>query len=301
MTSVDAHLPDLIDLTGEAALRPDAPRVELTSSPSAVACPVTVVVPTRNSAVTLEACLASIRAQRGVAVELVVVDNHSSDPTRAIAARYADQVLVCGPERSAQRNAGARAGQGHVVIFVDSDMVLEAGVVAQAAAELDRCPHLGAIVLPELATGEGFWAACRALEKELYLGDPNVEAARAFRRVALESVGGWDETLTACEDWDLDDRIRAAGWGVGRVEAFTFHLEGRISLRDQFVKKRYYGRWMRAYLDRGELGRRVTGRALLRRPGRLARSPLRTAGLVVLKSVEATGLVAGAVRASIRW
>jgi glycosyltransferase involved in cell wall biosynthesis len=261
---------------------------------------VSVIVPTRNSAPTLVDCLASVRAQRDADVELIVVDNRSDDATVAIAHRYADLVLDHGPERSAQRNAGARRANGDLVVFVDSDMVLGPTVCAEAAASLAGSPHVGALVLPEVATGEGFWASCRTLEKELYLGDPNVEAARAFRPEVLAAVGGWDERLTACEDWDLEDRVRAAGWAIGRVEARVVHQEGRIRLGAQFHKKRYYGRWAAAYVARGHGARRVGGRALFRRPARLARDPGRAVGLVVLKGVEAAGMLAGAAEAAWR-
>lgn len=255
---------------------------------------VSVVVPTRNSAATLAGCLDSIRRQVGVNVELIVVDNASSDTTVAIATELADVVFQRGPERCAQRNAGAAHASHEVIVFIDSDMELETGVCAQAAAVLAADPAVGAVVLPEVATGEGFWASCRSLEKELYIGDPNVEAARAYRRAAFEAIGGWDESLTACEDWDLEDRLRAAGWTVGRTAARVVHQEGRIQLTAQFAKKRYYGQWATAYLTtRPDGRRRVAGRALFRQPTRLARHPVRTGGLAVLKSVEVAGIIAG--------
>ena len=52
---------------------------------------VTVVVPTREAARTLDRCLASVRAQTHPRVELVVVDNHSTDDTVSIAHRHADR------------------------------------------------------------------------------------------------------------------------------------------------------------------------------------------------------------------
>ncbi len=256
---------------------------------------VTVVVPTRNSAGTLDGCLRSIRTQEGIEIELIVVDNSSTDDTLAIATEHADIVISQGPERCAQRNAGADAASHDVVIFIDSDMELQPQVCAQAAAALAADHALGAVVLPEIATGEGFWASCRVLEKELYLGDPNVEAARAYRRSAFEGVGGWDESLTACEDWDLEDRVRAAGWEIGRIEALVVHQEGRVQLTAQFSKKRYYGQWATAYLTtRPDGRRRIAGRALFRQPQTLVRSPMRAGGLVLLKSVEVAGILAGA-------
>src|SRR5689334_15752829 len=78
---------------------------------------VTFVVPTKNAARTLAACLASVRAQEYDRVELVVVDNHSTDDTADIAHRYADRVDTLGPERSAQRNHGWRVANGEHVAF----------------------------------------------------------------------------------------------------------------------------------------------------------------------------------------
>ncbi|RAY15635.1 glycosyltransferase family 2 protein [Actinomadura craniellae] len=251
---------------------------------------VTVVVPTRDSARTLDRCLASVRAQTHP-VELIVVDNGSTDATPRISARHADAVLDHGPERSAQRNQGWRTGTGEVVAFVDSDMVLAPEIVAEAVALFAADPSLGGLVIPELSFGEGFLAACRAMEKRSYLGDPRVEAARIFRRVALEKTGGYAEDLTAFEDWDLADRVAATGYGIGRVASVVEHDEGRITLRSAFAKRRYYGRWLPAYRSRPwarSFGRSRSLRRLLR-----LGPPPRIAGLLALKAVEGAGLLAG--------
>src|SRR5438270_631941 len=142
---------------------------------------VTAVIPTKNAATTIARCVRSTVAQCGVSVEIVVVDNASSDGTAAIAKKLGCTVLEGGPERSAQRNAGARAGSGRWLLLLDADMDVQPGAVASA---IDAAERAGAVacVIPERATGEGYWAACRALEKEIYLGDKDVEAARLFRR-----------------------------------------------------------------------------------------------------------------------
>src|SRR5688500_8820835 len=110
---------------------------------------VSVIVPTRNSASHLRDCLASIRGQTHSEVELIVVDNHSTDETPAIAHEYAETVLTAGPERSGQRNAGARAAHGSYLFFIDSDMVLEPDVVADCLAQA-RTHSAEAVVVPEI-------------------------------------------------------------------------------------------------------------------------------------------------------
>lgn len=247
---------------------------------------VTVVVPTRNAARTLAQCLASVRAQTMTA-ELIVVDNGSSDGTAEIATRFADQVLTQGPERSAQRNLGWRAGSGEIVVFLDADMVLDPEALAQAAAAFQDA-GLGGLVIPETSFGTGFWSRCKVLEKSLYDGDPAIEAARIYRRSALDQTGGFDEELSAFEDWDLTDRIPGR---IGRIEARVRHDEGRLTLWTAFTKRRYYGRWLPVYRSRPHA--RVPSRAgVLRRLLRLG-TPVETAGVVLLKVVEAVGLALG--------
>ena len=68
---------------------------------------VSVIIPTRDSDRTLESCLSSIRAQSYAPIEIIVVDNHSTDRTLRIAISHCDVVETFGPERSAQRNRGA--------------------------------------------------------------------------------------------------------------------------------------------------------------------------------------------------
>jgi len=256
---------------------------------------VSFVVPTRNSARTIAACVLSLSTQTYPEVEVVVVDNESTDGTaeRATSAG-ADRVIIAGPERCAQRNRGARESSGEIVVFIDSDMVMEPGLAAQIVEQFELHPELGALIIPEHSFGEGFWTKCRVLEKSLYVGNESVEAARAFRREVFDSVGGWNENLTAAEDWDLDDRIRAAGTDVGRVESFIWHDEGKLRLRGTFGKKRYYGQWIAAYLDSHDDGsRRIRRSGLLDKKGDLLRHPFLTTGMVTLKSVEAAGIYAG--------
>ena len=265
---------------------------------------VSVVVPTRNNARTLAACLESVRAQDYRPIEVLVIDNGSTDGTPEIAARLADRVEDRGPERSAQRNRGAALARGEHLLFIDSDMLLRPEVVADCVATQART-GAPAVIIPETSIGEGFWARCRALERSCYAGDDSVEAARFFPRSVFLAAGGYDESLSGPEDWDLSQRV-AAGRSLPRTAAVIDHDEGRLGLRDQLAKKRYYGASFRRYLAKqqsaaGRAGALVVRPALLRNWRRLARHPVLTAGIVAMKSLElgaaAYGAVAGPKRA----
>jgi hypothetical protein len=67
---------------------------------------VSVVVPTRDSIRTIERCLRSIREQTWPVVDLVVVDNYSTDGTWEVDQEFAHWAIQADPERSTQRNAG---------------------------------------------------------------------------------------------------------------------------------------------------------------------------------------------------
>jgi glycosyltransferase involved in cell wall biosynthesis len=257
------------------------------------------IVPTRNSARTLVACLESLGAQTQP-VEIVVVDNASSDGTRRIAEGLADQVVLLGPERSAQRNAGARMASGDCLLFVDSDMVVEPAVAQECIEAVEG--GAGAVVIPETSFGNGFWARCKSLERSCYVGDESIEAARCFTRRVFEECGGFDESLPAGpEDWDLDARARTHGAKVGRTSAMIHHDEGDLRLCPLVCKKYYYGKAMAEYARRHP-GRsrkqlRLVRPAFLRHGDRLLADPLAASGMALMKVSEFAAGAAGLVSA----
>ncbi len=255
---------------------------------------VSVVVTTRNSGQTLEACLRSIRGQAYAATELILVDNHSSDDTLEIANRYADKVATIGPERSAQRNHGASLASGDLLLFIDADMVLEPDVVSEGARLLGT-GGVPAVIIPEETVGEGFWTACRALERGCYNGDDTIEAARFYTRAAFVKAGGFDTQLNGGEDWDLSRRV-ARGRPFPRTRAIIHHDEGRTRLRTVYKKRQYYAPGYLAFVRKHGRGAMAQGNpifraAYVRNWRTLGRHPLLTAGMFTLKAVELAAVV----------
>jgi len=262
---------------------------------------VSAVVTTRNSVAHLEPLLASVTGQTYPDVELLVVDNSSSDGTAALAERYADRVLVAGPERSAQRNRGVEAASGEYVLILDSDMVLEPGVMA-ACVEAASGGEVAAVIIPEVSVGEGFWAACKALERSCYVGDDTIEAARFFKRDAFLLYGGYDEELTGPEDWDLPARMRRDAATIGRAEGVAIvHDEGRLRLSELLRKKFYYGKTLDRYMRRHtSLALRQSSfirPAFVRHRHRLFRRPLHASGMLLMKAAELSAGAAGLIAA----
>src|SRR5258706_2635728 len=128
---------------------------------------VSIIVPARNEEVCLGDCLASLVAQTGVAFEIIVVDDQSTDRTRAIAESFAG-VRVISPEPlpagwTGKNNAlvaGVKEARGEWLLFTDADTVHLPGSLARALAEakenraelLSYSPEQIAVTFWELAT-----------------------------------------------------------------------------------------------------------------------------------------------------
>jgi hypothetical protein len=183
--------------------------------------------------------------------------------------------------------------------MLDSDMILEPAVIARCV-EVQRATASAAVVVPERTVGEGFWTAVRALERSCYVGDEDIEAARFFTRDAYLRFSGYDETLSAGEDWDLPARMRSAGESVVRADkVWVLHDEGRVRLMTHLRKKFYYGQTIGGYTRKHKsLARRqfrLIRPAFRRHWKRLARHPVLAVSMFLLKWAELAAGAAGLV------
>ncbi|MFZ2641923.1 MAG: glycosyltransferase [Verrucomicrobiia bacterium] len=258
---------------------------------------VSIIVPTKNSAAILPRLMDSIRAQNYKPIEVIVVDNHSTDgEPELVRTRYPEaRFFTQGPERNVQRNFGARQARGEFVMFFDSDMELRPALVADCvrlAAE-----GADAVIIPEEGGGSGFWAECQKLEKRCYFNDPYMEAANRFIRLsAYWQVGGYNEAMIAGEDFELHDKLKAAGFKIARTGVALVHHEP-AGFWSVVRKKFYYGSKMRDYFkSAGSTGVKRFAPlkpAFLRQWRLLARDPLHGLGLLVMKTTQWTAGLLG--------
>ena len=181
---------------------------------------VSLIIAAFNHARFLDAAIDSALAQTLGAVDVIVVDDGSTDDTPAVLARYAGRVRVLRqPNRglAAARNAGLAAARGTYVAFLDADDVMAPTKLAAQLEVLERSPTIGwtycDVLIETVATrttvtaSERFGYGARALDgwlfPELIHGNFIPAIAPMIRRTALDAVGGFDERLTALEDWDM--------------------------------------------------------------------------------------------------
>jgi hypothetical protein len=182
-------------------------------------------------------------------------------------------------------------------------MRLESEVVKDCVSSI-ALTEAAAVIIPEVTEGTGFVARCRQLERSCYAGDDSVEAARFFSRDVFEKSGGFDENLTGPEDWDLTTRIRA-GRILPRTRSVIFHDEDGLALLTLMAKKRYYAASFVRYWRKH--GRSSVARsnplfrsAFRRNWRRLARHPILTVGMLVIKTLEAGAAGWGILEFSLR-
>lgn len=213
---------------------------------------VSIIVTTKNEEEVLERLLASIKSQAYPSIELLVVDNHSTDATAAIARKFTKQVYIAGSERSQQRNIGEKKSKGRYIMFLDADMELTKGVVSSCVKKIMSTENVGAVIIPEQSVAKTFWEKVKSHERSFYNkeGDTMTDAARFFDRKAFEEVGGYDESITGPEDWDLPENIAKLGYKSARVNDVIYHYERVPSPVKLAAKKYYYALTSHRYLKK---------------------------------------------------
>ncbi len=198
-----------------------------------------VIVCTYNRATFLPACLGSLRAAGVANLEIVVVDDGSTDDTKAVIeklngpdVRYVYQV---NKGLSTARNTGIAAATGRIIAYLDSDDLWLPGVAPKLLAFLDAHPEVGA-AFAEAKVGneaEGFtpWTEWAGRDEFKNLPHTVVDGFRIFdrtefhrqlirrnivftgavfqRREVLDEAGYFNPKLNAAGDWELYLRIAA--------------------------------------------------------------------------------------------
>jgi glycosyltransferase involved in cell wall biosynthesis len=236
-------LNDSADIAAYPIIDAEAPQASKSPSPL-----VSIVVPTKNSSNTLAMTLESISTQTYRNYEIIIVDNHSTDATFNIAKRYTDKIYIIGPERTAQVNFGIKSAQGKYVYRIDSDWILEPTVLEQAVKKCENEGFDAILIHNSDDSGISFWGQVRKFERDMYQQDDLNVAVRFIRKDVFDKVGYFDENMVAGEDYDLHNRILAAGYKVGRISAKETHIGAPRSLMELIKKHYYYGTTLPEFL-----------------------------------------------------
>lgn len=194
---------------------------------------VSAVIPTYNRREWVQLAIDSALAQRGVTLEVIVVDDGSSDGTcDALKARYGDRIRFIPQENqgeSAARNRGAAEASGEFLAFLDSDDLWLPGKLARQLDFLRRNPDCGAVSCQAYAIDEQgreilrlpYGAHVRgsriSLHQILTSGLPLSGSTPMIRATAFQQIGGYDELIRHGEDVDIAVRLLLENFAVGMI------------------------------------------------------------------------------------
>ena len=167
-----------------------------------------IVMPTLDEGEVIENTLSALQGFRQLGVEIVLVDGGSQDQTQTLARPWVDQLVIAPPGRASQMNAGAKAAQGDVLLFLHADTQLPAGGIAQISRATEQGAGWGRfdVRISGRARTLGLVSAlmnARSRLTAIATGDQAIFVSRTL----FEKVGGFP-LQALMEDIELSKRLR---------------------------------------------------------------------------------------------
>ena len=256
---------------------------------------VSVIIPARNAGATLPAALDSVLSQEYPGpVEVIVADGSDAGAmAEAVRRRYPAVRVVPNPDRTtpAGLNRALAEASGRYVVRCDAHSALPPGYLRRAVGTLERtgAANVGGRQQP---AGASFFerAAALAMTMRLGAGDARYRVGGvegpadtvflgAFRREALEAIGGFDPELIRNQDYELNWRLRRRGETVWFDPALVVRYRPRGSLAALARQYFGYGCWKRVVIRRHPASLRL----------RHAAAPLLVLGLLASAGLALAG------------
>ena len=199
-----------------------------------------IIIPTLNEADNLPALLEDLKRQKGISLEVLVVDGGSSDATRSVAAAFGARLVSAKRGRGVQMNLAAGEATGDFFLFLHADSRIEdSGLLCNAMRAMQSEPSLqertaGHFCLRFIRSGKQNAVAYRYAEEKTAFnrvnttnGDQGLLLTKGFFR----HLGGFDGSLPFLEDQRIAEKIRSQGrWitlpGYLKTSARRFETEG---------------------------------------------------------------------------
>lgn len=274
---------------------------------------VSVIIPAYNRAGTIARSIDSVLVQTYRWIEVIVVDDGSTDHTDEVVETYGDRVILIrqpngGP--SSARNTGAACAKGEIIAFLDSDdtwkpekLERQVELMVHGGSEVPCCICNAALIEEDGTTRNSFEVS--GVESELsegyWLNPAPIIATRfvlfnqvvAIRRDAFEAVGGFKESMRLLEDHDLAFRLSLLGpWAFVSEPLVDKYNDsegiGVLAMKDPTVHGSAWSNALKGFMKESHIPGGEVDRCL-RRNLRNVDVELRAVGLMRRPSVVARG------------
>lgn len=207
-----------------------------------------IIIPTKNEEANIGRCLDSILQMDwdSSRYEIIVVDNGSDDRTVEIARQKGATVYIKYELTiSGLRNFGALQAAGEILAFLDADCTVPQNWLHEASRYLPR-KNVVCFGSPPVVPDDATWVQIAWFQlrkkRDLVLEVDWLESMNMFvRREIFEEVGGFDENLVTCEDYDLSFRLKNNGHLIADGHIVAVHHGEAASVRHFFQKEFWRG------------------------------------------------------------
>lgn len=210
---------------------------------------VSVIIPAKNSSTYIKECIESVLncGYQRDKLEIILVDNGSEDDTAKIASSLADSVLILPKiSISALRNRGAETANNEILVFLDSDCTvldnwLETGIQTLNDESIYKSSIVGSnhLVPPDAKWLEKAWCSqqIKGLTEASHIPSGNL----FIKKEIFNKLGGFNESLTTGEDYDLCQRARKYGLIISNTDIKAIHHGNPKNLKQMFKREIWHG------------------------------------------------------------
>jgi glycosyltransferase involved in cell wall biosynthesis len=213
---------------------------------------ISITIPTFNSEKTICNCLSSIFNQNFNDIEVIIIDNHSTDKTEEICNQYHCTFMKIASSKAEARKIGFYHSRGSYLLLLDSDMCLETDLLFDLANSVEN-NDFDAMIIEEEFPSRSIFHRAKNIEKKCYIGELDIQSPRFYRKQILQNVtwdnldDGWDESQIFLEAKVTDSCI-------GFCQKRILLLEKPVDLGKKFRHCKY----LRPYRERYKTEKAVT-------------------------------------------
>ncbi len=209
---------------------------------------VSAIIPIYNEEKVIADCLESLKKQSWQNLEIIIVDDGSTDKSSQIVKAFGVTMLKQnhrGPGPA--RNLGAKRAKGQVLVFVDADMTFEKNFVKNLVSPIIKGETIGTFSKNEMVKNqENIWSVCWNINKNLpkdrmisYDYPSTAPVFRAIKREEFEKVGGFDTTGEYTDDWSLSRKL---GTKSTLAPGAYYYHSNPSSLSEVYKQARWIGK-----------------------------------------------------------
>lgn len=214
---------------------------------------VSIIIPTFNEEKVILSCLESLKKQSLKDIEIIVIDDGSSDKTVALVSNLKSEMKNLtlltqnhnGP--GAARNLAASKAQGEILVFVDADMEFDPNFIQMLTGQIEKDKVIGTFSKDEyLLNKDNALARCwnlnlgRKFDRMIPASYPNESPVyRAILKEKFNQVGGFDIKIGYTDDWSLSRKL---GQKAINSSGAVFYHRNPETLAEVWTQARWFGK-----------------------------------------------------------